>query len=95
MTADFGASDGTTTDQLKTQAKGGAIVHIPIVAAAEAAVYNLRGIARGAIKTTPDTSPTSISKWLLRHAGSKKVINNNGKARQNRTLDGSWAAKPT
>lgn len=67
MTIDFGASDGTVTDQQKAQMKGGAIVHIPIVAGSEAIVYNLPGIPSGKIKLTPDVLADiylkKIKKW--------------------------------
>lgn len=54
MTVDFDASDGTMTDQQKAQAKGGTIIHVPIVAGAEAIVYNLPGVPSGTMKFTPD-----------------------------------------
>ena len=67
MTVDFGASDGTMTDQQKAQAKGGAILHIPTVAGSEAVVFNLPGIASGTIKMTPDIIADiylkKIAKW--------------------------------
>ncbi len=67
MTVDFGASDGTVTDQQKAQMKGGTIVHIPIVAGSEAIVYNLPGIASGKLKLTPDVLADvylkKIKKW--------------------------------
>lgn len=67
MTVDFGASDGTVTDQQKAQMKGGAIVHIPTVAGSEAVVYNLPGIASGTMKLTPDVIADiylkKIKKW--------------------------------
>ena len=67
MTVDFGASDGTVTDQQKAQMKGGAIIHIPIVAGSEAVVYNLPGIASGTMKLTPDVIADiylkKIKKW--------------------------------
>src|SRR4051812_22663857 len=44
LTVDFGASDGIMDDKQKGEAKNGPIVHIPIVAGAEAIVYNLPGI---------------------------------------------------
>jgi phosphate transport system substrate-binding protein len=67
MTVEFGASDGTVTDQQKAQMKGGAIVHIPMVAGSEAVVYNLPGIASGTMKLTPDIIADiylkKIKKW--------------------------------
>jgi phosphate transport system substrate-binding protein len=54
LTVDFGGSDGIMDDKQKTEAKGGAILHIPTVAGAEAIVYNLPGIQRGQLKLTPD-----------------------------------------
>jgi phosphate transport system substrate-binding protein len=67
MTVDFGASDGTMTDQQKAQAKGGAILHVPIVAGSEAVVYNFPGITNGTLKLTPDIIADiylkKIKKW--------------------------------
>ncbi len=67
MTVDFGATDGVMTDQQKAQAKGGAIIHIPVAAGAEAIVYNLPGIAGGTMKLTPDVIADiylkKITKW--------------------------------
>ena len=67
MTVDFGASDGTVTDQQKAQMKGGVIIHIPIVAGSEAVAYNLSGIASGTLKLTPDVIADiylkKIRKW--------------------------------
>ncbi len=67
MTVDFGATDGIMTDQQKAQAKGGAIVHIPVAAGSEAIVYNLPGIASGTMKITPDVLADiylkKIKKW--------------------------------
>jgi phosphate transport system substrate-binding protein len=54
LTVDFGGSDGIMDDKQKAEAKGGAILHIPTVAGAEAIVYNLPGIQRGQLKLTPD-----------------------------------------
>ena len=67
MTVDFGATDGIMTDQQKAQTKGGTTIHVPIMAGAEAVVYNLPGIASGAIKMTPDVIADiylkKIKKW--------------------------------
>jgi phosphate transport system substrate-binding protein len=41
QTVDFGASDGVMDEKQKAQAKGGAVLHIPTVAGAEAIVFNL------------------------------------------------------
>src|SRR5262250_4028969 len=54
QTVDFGASDGIMDDKQKAEAKAGAVLHIPIVAGAEAIIYNLQGIQRGQIKLTPE-----------------------------------------
>lgn len=67
LTVDFGATDGIMTEQQKAQAKGGAILHVPIMAGAEAVVYNLPGIASGTMKLTPDVIADiylkKIKKW--------------------------------
>lgn len=67
MTVDFGATDGIMTKQQKAQAKGGAIIHIPVAAGSEAIVYNLPGIASGTMKLTPDLIADiylkKIKKW--------------------------------
>src|SRR3954462_3705287 len=54
LTVDFGASDGIMHEKQKSEAKEGAVLHIPTVAGAEAIVYNLPGVARGQLKLTPD-----------------------------------------
>jgi phosphate transport system substrate-binding protein len=54
LTVDFGASDGIMDDKQKSEAKDGAVLHIPTVAGAEAVVYNLPGVQRGQLKLTPD-----------------------------------------
>jgi phosphate transport system substrate-binding protein len=53
-TVDFGASDGIMDEKQKAEAKGGAVLHIPTVAGAEAIVFNLAGIKRSQLKLTPD-----------------------------------------
>jgi phosphate transport system substrate-binding protein len=67
MTVDFGATDGILTEQQLAQAQGGPILHIPVTAGAEAITYNLPGIARGALKLTPDVLADiylkKITKW--------------------------------
>ncbi|HEX9263606.1 MAG TPA: phosphate ABC transporter substrate-binding protein PstS [Candidatus Binatia bacterium] len=54
MTVDFGASDGVMDEKQKKEAKGGAVLHIPTVAGAEAVVFNLPGIKRSQLKLTPE-----------------------------------------
>jgi phosphate transport system substrate-binding protein len=54
QTVDFGASDGVMDDKQKKEAKGGAVLHIPTVAGAEAIVFNLPGIKRSQLKLTPE-----------------------------------------
>jgi len=67
QTVDFGASDGVMTDKQKAAAKGGAVLHIPTVAGAEAIILNLPGIASGKLKLTPDVLADiylkKITKW--------------------------------
>ena len=67
MTVDFGASDGIMTEQQLQQATGGPVLHIPVTVGAEAIVYNLPGIARGAVRITPDILADiylkKITKW--------------------------------
>src|SRR5262245_58461080 len=67
QTVDFGASDGIMEGRQKSESKAGAIRHIPIVAGAEAIIYNLQGIQRGQIKLTPevlaDIYLKKISNW--------------------------------
>src|SRR5919199_4873979 len=41
MTVDFGAADGIMDEKQKAEAKGGAVLHIPTVAGAEAIVFSL------------------------------------------------------
>jgi phosphate transport system substrate-binding protein len=54
MTVDFGASDGIMDEKQKSEAKAGAVLHIPIVAGAEAIVFNLPRIQNGQLKLDPD-----------------------------------------
>ncbi|HEY7219878.1 MAG TPA: phosphate ABC transporter substrate-binding protein PstS [Candidatus Binatia bacterium] len=54
QTVDFGASDGVMDDKQKKEAKGGAVLHIPTVAGAEAIVFNLPGIKRSQLKMSPE-----------------------------------------
>lgn len=54
MTVDFGASDGIMDDKQKAAAKGGAILHIPIVSGATAVIFNLPNVKTGQLKLTPD-----------------------------------------
>ena len=54
MTVDFGASDGIMDEKQKAAAKGGAVLHIPMVSGAEAIVFNLPGINTSQLKLTPD-----------------------------------------
>src|SRR3954464_9801772 len=54
MTVDFGASDGIMDEKQKSEAKAGAVLHIPIVAGAEAIVFNLPGIQNGHLKLDAD-----------------------------------------
>ena len=54
QTVDFGASDGIMDEKQKEEAKGGAVLHIPIVSGAEAIVFNLPGIKQSQLKLTPE-----------------------------------------
>src|SRR5215831_19615797 len=67
QTVDFGASDGIMDDKQKSEAKAGAVLHIPTVAGAEAIIYNLQGIQKGQLKLTPevlaDIYLKKISNW--------------------------------
>lgn len=67
QTVDFGASDGVMDEKQKAQAKGGAVLHIPTVAGAEAIVFNVAGIKRGQLKLTPEVLAEiylkKISNW--------------------------------
>jgi phosphate transport system substrate-binding protein len=67
QTVDFGASDGIMDEKQRAEAKGGAVLHIPTVAGAEAIVFNLPGIKRSQLKLTPDVLADiylkKISKW--------------------------------
>jgi phosphate transport system substrate-binding protein len=67
QTVDFGASDGIMDEKQRSEAKGGAVLHIPTVAGAEAIVLNLPGIQRSQLKLTPevlaDIYLKKISNW--------------------------------
>lgn len=54
QTVDFGASDGNMDDKQKEEAKGGPVIHVPIVSGAEAIVFNLPGIKQSQLKLTPE-----------------------------------------
>ena len=54
MTVDFGASDGIMDEKQKAAAKGGAVLHIPMVSGAVAVVFNLPGVNTSQLKLTPD-----------------------------------------
>ena len=54
LTVDFGASDGVMDEKQRAEAKGGAVLHIPTVAGAEAIIFNLPGVQKGQLKLTPD-----------------------------------------
>ena len=76
QTVDFGASDGVMDDKQKAEAKGGAVLHIPTVAGAEAVIFNLPGIPTSKLKLTPDVLADiylkKINKW---NDGKIKAIN--------------------
>jgi len=67
QTVDFGASDGVMNEKQKAGAKGGAVLHVPTVAGAEAMIFNLPGIPTGKLKLTPDVLADiylkKITKW--------------------------------
>jgi len=68
-TVDFGASDGIMTDKQVQDAvaAGGPILHIPMTTGSIAVVYNLPGVASGALKldgpTLADIYLGNIKKW--------------------------------
>jgi len=68
-TVDFGASDGILTDQQNAAAvaAGGPILHVPMTSGAIAVVYNLPGVASGALKldgpVLADIFLGNIKKW--------------------------------
>jgi phosphate transport system substrate-binding protein len=45
-TVDFGASDSPMTDEEMAKAKGGPVVHIPMVMGADVITYNIEGLSR-------------------------------------------------
>jgi phosphate transport system substrate-binding protein len=65
-TVDFGATDGPMTDDQLKEAKGGAVLHIPMALGAVVATYNLPGVTE-AVKFTPETLAGiflgEITKW--------------------------------
>ncbi len=64
-TVDFGASDGPMTEEQIAQA-GGRVLHIPMVAGAIVAIYNISGVGPG-LNFTPDVLADiflgKITKW--------------------------------
>ena len=68
-TVDFGASDGIMSDeeQSRAEAASGTILHIPMTMGAVAVVYNLKGVAAGQLRLTPevlaDIYLKKITKW--------------------------------
>ena len=67
LTVDFAGSDAIMNDQQRTQAQGGPVLHIPVVAGAEAVIFNVPGIQRGQLKLTgevlADIYLKKIGKW--------------------------------
>lgn len=67
LTVDFGASDGIMDEKQRSEAKAGAVLHIPVVAGAEAIVYNLPGVQGAHLKLTPEVLASiylkSINNW--------------------------------
>jgi phosphate transport system substrate-binding protein len=67
QTVDFAGSDAIMTDQQKQQAKGGAALHVPIVAGALAVILNVPGVQRSQVRMTPDVLSDiylkKITKW--------------------------------
>jgi phosphate transport system substrate-binding protein len=65
-TVDFGATDGPMTDEQLKEAKGGAVLHVPMSLGAVVATYNLPGVTQ-ALRFAPDTLAGiflgEISKW--------------------------------
>src|SRR5262245_7881068 len=65
-TVDFGASDAPLTDEEMAGAKGGPIMHIPMVGGVVAIAYNLPGVTQP-IKLTPsliaDIFSGKLTKW--------------------------------
>ncbi len=53
-TVDFGASDGIMDEKQRQEAKGGKVLHAPIVAGAVTVVYNIPGVTKSELKLTPD-----------------------------------------
>ena len=53
-TVDFAGTDAIMNEQQRTQAQGGAVLHIPVAAGAEAIIFNLAGIRGGQLKLTSD-----------------------------------------
>jgi len=68
-TVDFGASDGTMTDEQEAAANqaGGPILHIPMTSGAVAVVFNLSDIQSGQLRLGPDVLADiylkKITKW--------------------------------
>jgi phosphate transport system substrate-binding protein len=67
-TVDFGASDGIMSkDQITAaEAKGGPILHIPMVSGATAIIYNLSGVDSGKLKLTGDVLAGIYLKKILK-----------------------------
>ncbi|MCX5985852.1 MAG: phosphate ABC transporter substrate-binding protein PstS [Chloroflexi bacterium] len=67
QTADFGATDSPMTDAQLKEAKGGAILHIPMALGAVVATYNIPGLETTKLKFTGETLAAiflgTITKW--------------------------------
>jgi phosphate transport system substrate-binding protein len=66
QTVDFGATDGPMTDEEMSQAKGGAILHIPTVLGADVITYNVPEITQPLKLTGPvvaDIYLGKVKKW--------------------------------
>src|SRR5215210_5511023 len=66
QTVDFGASDAPMTDEQLKEAKGGAVLHIPMTLGAVVVTYNLPSFS-GALKLTPENVAAiylgDVTKW--------------------------------
>jgi phosphate transport system substrate-binding protein len=66
QTVDFGATDASMTDDQLKEAKGGAVLHVPMVLGAVVVTYNLPSYS-GALQLTPETLTAiylgEITKW--------------------------------
>ncbi len=85
QTVDFGASDAPLTDEQLKDAKGGALLHIPMTLGSVVVTYNLPGFS-DALKLTADTLTAIYLGEITKWNDPKLVADNPGLASVNQNI---------